>query len=83
VGTTALVLLLLWAIGLLGPYELGPLVHIPFIAGFMLLLLTAAKTREAAVKQHEEELSKPATPGTTAGSQAAHRSPSSRGRHTR
>ena len=40
---TALVLLFLWLLGVLGVFSLGPLVHVLLLLGLLCLLLAATK----------------------------------------
>ena len=48
---TALVLMALWLIGVVGVYNLGDLVHVLLLAGFMLLLLAFLRARDAAARR--------------------------------
>lgn len=48
----ALVLLVAWAIGVLGVYEIGDLVHVLLLGGLMLLLFGGLKAREEALAKH-------------------------------
>ena len=54
-----ILLLVLWLVGLLGPYDLGKPVHTLLLVGLMLLLLSGLKARDAAVErdraQHREK----------------------------
>ena len=50
-----LLLLLLWLIGLLGPFAFGKPVHAFLLVGLMLLLLGALRAREAAVLQERAQ----------------------------
>jgi hypothetical protein len=47
----ALLILALWLVGVLGPFEVGALVHVLLLVGLMLLLLGALKARDAATGQ--------------------------------
>jgi hypothetical protein len=47
---TALVLLAAWLLGVLGIYTVGNLVHVLLLIGLLLLLLTFAKGRDAALR---------------------------------
>ena len=49
---TGLLLLVLWLLGLFGPYDLGKPVHTFLLIGLMLLLLSGLKARDAAI-EHE------------------------------
>ena len=44
----ALVLLLAWAAGMFGAFDLGGLLHVLLLVGLMLLLLSLLKARDAA-----------------------------------
>ena len=44
----AVLLLITWLLGIVGLYNLGPLVHVLLLAGLMLLLLGVLKARDAA-----------------------------------
>ena len=44
----ALLLLVVWLVGVLSPYEMGQLVHVLLLVGLMLLLLAFLKAREVA-----------------------------------
>lgn len=44
----ALVLLVVWLVGVLGPYDVGQLVHVLLLVGLMLVLLGFLKAREGA-----------------------------------
>lgn len=46
---SALVLLALWLVGVLGVYNIGDVVHLFLLVGGMLLLLGFLKAREAAI----------------------------------
>ena len=46
----ALVLLVLWLVGVLGPFQIGDVVHVLLLTGLALLLLGFLRAREAAVK---------------------------------
>jgi hypothetical protein len=52
-------LLVLWLIGLFGPYDLGKPAHLLLLASWMLLLIAVLKARDAAVErdraQHREK----------------------------
>jgi Family of unknown function (DUF5670) len=48
--TIALLLLATWALGLLGVYNVGGLVHVLLLVGLLLLLLAFAKARDAAMR---------------------------------
>lgn len=47
---TGLLLLVLWAIGLSGLYQIGDAFHVILLAGLMLLLLAFARARDAATR---------------------------------
>jgi hypothetical protein len=47
--TIAIVLLLVWLVGVLGVYDIGDAVHILLLVGGMLLLLGFLKARDAAL----------------------------------
>jgi hypothetical protein len=49
--TIALVLLVVWLLGVLGVYTIGDLVHVPLLVGLMLLLLASLRARDAAVRR--------------------------------
>jgi hypothetical protein len=49
------VLLVLWLVGLFGPYDLGKIVHTLLLVGLMLLLLSGLKTRDAALDREREQ----------------------------
>lgn len=57
---TALVLLAVWLVGVLGVYNLGDAVHIFLLVGGMLLLLGFLKARDAALaaSRHSSEPSR-------------------------
>jgi hypothetical protein len=57
---TALVLFVVWLIGVLGLYEMGTAVHIFLLAGGMLFLLGFAKARDAAMAASREPQEPPA-----------------------
>ena len=48
---SALVLLALWLLGLVGVYRVGDLVHVFLLVGLMLLLLAMLKARDAALRR--------------------------------
>jgi hypothetical protein len=48
---TALALLAVWLLGVVGLYRVGDLVHVLLLVGLMLLLLAFVKAREAAVRR--------------------------------
>ena len=48
---TALVLLGVWLLGILGVYTVGDLVHVLLLVGLMLLLLAVLRARDAAVRR--------------------------------
>ena len=54
-----LLLLVLWVVGLLGPYELGKPVHALLLVGLMLLLLSGLKARDAAVERERARQREP------------------------
>lgn len=43
----ALVLLAAWVVGVIGPFDLGSLVHVLLLVGLMLLLLAFVRARDA------------------------------------
>lgn len=45
--TSALLLLAVWAAGVLGLYEGGAAVHVPLLIGLLLLLISFLRAREA------------------------------------
>jgi len=47
----ALLLLMVWFLGVLGFYDAGAIVHVLLLVGLMLLLLAALKDRDAAARQ--------------------------------
>ena len=47
---SALVLLAIWLLGLVGVYRVGDLVHVFLLVGLMLLLLAMLKARDAALR---------------------------------
>jgi hypothetical protein len=47
----AIVLLALWLIGVVGVYNIGDLVHVLLLVGFMLLLLAFLRARDAAARR--------------------------------
>jgi hypothetical protein len=47
----ALVLLVVWLLGVLGVYTIGNLVHVLLLAGLALLMLAFLRAREAAVRR--------------------------------
>lgn len=49
--TTALVLLFVWLLGVLGIYDVGTLMHMLLLVGLMLLLLGMLKARDAATSR--------------------------------
>lgn len=49
--TLALLLLGLWLIGVVGPFEAGSVVHVLLLLGLMLFLLAVLKARETAMRQ--------------------------------
>lgn len=51
---TALVLLAVWLVGVLGVYDIGDAVHLFLMAGGMLFLLGFMKARDAAIAASEE-----------------------------
>ena len=54
----ALVLLVLWLLGLSGVYDIGDLVHGLLLVGLMLLLLAFLNARDAAVRSAAGERKK-------------------------
>jgi hypothetical protein len=48
---TAIVLLTLWLIGVVGVYNIGDLVHVFLLVGFMLPLLAFLRARDAAARR--------------------------------
>lgn len=48
---TALVLLVLWLLGVVGVYNVGRAVHVLLLVGLLFLLLAATKARDAAVNR--------------------------------
>ena len=48
---TALGLLSLWLVGMVGVYNAGNLVHVPLLVGLMLLLLAFLRARDAAARR--------------------------------
>jgi uncharacterized protein DUF5670 len=50
----ALVLLFIWLLGVLGVYDVGELVHIPLLAGLMLLPIAFMRARDAALRDDGE-----------------------------
>jgi hypothetical protein len=48
--TTAIVLLAIWLLGIVGVYRIGDLVHVCLLLGLMFLLLAALKARDAALR---------------------------------
>ena len=42
-------ILIVWSVGVLGPYEAESLVHVLLLVGLMMLLLETLKARDAAV----------------------------------
>ena len=53
----AFVVLAVWLVGVLGPYEPGSLVHVLLLLGLMMLLLGALKARDAAVRRDTDSRS--------------------------
>jgi hypothetical protein len=51
----ALVLLVVWLVGVLTPYDVGQLVHVLLLVGLMLLLLGFLKAREGATARPRQE----------------------------
>jgi hypothetical protein len=51
---TALMMLLVWLIGVLGVYNIGDAVHVLLLVGGMLLLLGVLKSRDAAAAAARE-----------------------------
>jgi hypothetical protein len=49
--TVGLALLVIWAIGVVGPLEVGQLVHVLLLAGLMLLLIAFVKARDVALSR--------------------------------
>ena len=47
---TAIVLLAIWLLGVVGVYRVGDLVHVFLLVGLMLLLLGMLKARDAALR---------------------------------
>jgi hypothetical protein len=47
---SALVLLAIWLLGLVGVYRVGDLVHVFLLVGLMLLLLAMLEARDAALR---------------------------------
>ena len=47
-----IVVLIVWLLGVLGPYPVGDRVHILLLAALLLLLLALAKARDAAAMRH-------------------------------
>ena len=47
---TAIALLIVWALGIGGVFAVGDLIHIFLLTGMMLLLLSFAKARDAALR---------------------------------
>lgn len=50
----ALLLLIVWLLGVVGVYDDGTLVHVLLLVGLMLLLLGALKARDAATRERTE-----------------------------
>lgn len=50
---TAIALLIVWLLGMLGVYRVGDLTHVFLLVGLMLLLLAVLKAREAALRRPE------------------------------
>ncbi len=50
---TAIALLLVWLLGMLGVYRAGDLTHVFLLVGLMLLLLAVLKARDAALRRPE------------------------------
>jgi hypothetical protein len=48
---TALVLLIVWLLGVVGVYNAGRAVHVLLLVGLLFLLLAATKARDAAVNR--------------------------------
>ena len=48
---TALVLLAVWCVGVLGVYNVGDLVHVLLLVGLLLLLLAFLRARESAARR--------------------------------
>lgn len=48
---TALVLLAGWLLGILGVYDIGNLIHVLLLVGFMLLLIAFLQARDAAMRR--------------------------------
>jgi hypothetical protein len=55
--TTALVLLIVWLLGVLGLYSAGKLVHVLLLVGLMLLLLAVAKALDVAAGRSRDSRS--------------------------
>lgn len=53
--TIALVLLLLWGLGVAGVYAVGQLVHTLLLVGLMLFLLAFARERDAARRRQAQD----------------------------
>jgi hypothetical protein len=51
----ALVLLIVWALGVGGVYAIGQIVHVLLLVGLLLLLLSFAKAHEAATHRQEPD----------------------------
>jgi hypothetical protein len=50
---TAIALLIVWLLGMLGVYRVGDLTHVFLLVGLMLLLLPVLEAREAALRRPE------------------------------
>ena len=50
----ALLLLLVWLLGVVGAYDVGSLVHVPLLVGLMLLLLAFLKAHDAAASDQTD-----------------------------
>ena len=50
---TAIALLIVWLLGMLGVYRVGDLTHVFLLVGLMLLLLAVLKARDAALRRPE------------------------------
>lgn len=51
---SALALLTVWLLGVVGLYDAGTLIHVPLLIGLMLLLLGFLKGRDAAARSNAE-----------------------------
>jgi hypothetical protein len=57
---TALVLLVVWLVGILGVYDIGDAIHIFLLVGGMLFLIGFLKARDAAIAAGREPEQPPA-----------------------